>query len=360
MNTRNIDLTNIVLMLFSCALAFVIPFELFLFSYAVLGPLHYLTEITWLKKRDYFTNGKKDYLFLVVLCVIMTMIVLLNAYNNLPIVQRAAYFCVSVFGTGFYNFANVSIFLAFFSALAFVIFKDWVYKVFFIGCAFVVGLFIEQAPPFLIFFGILLPTIIHVFVFTGLFIIHGAMKNRSITGIASVAVFILCAGIFFIWKPAFNFYVVTDYARKAIVMEGKGMINLNVVLLSFLNMGRVTMETLFQSSVGLSIARFIAFAYTYHYLNWFSKTEVIKWHKVPAKWLAVVIGLWIFSVMLYLYDYKTGLMALYFLSLLHVFFEFPLNYRSVIGISQEVAAYTGLRKVAVVKSNGPGPKPRKK
>ena len=110
------------------------------------------------------------------------------------------------------------------------------------------------------------------------------------------------------------------------------------------------METLFQSAVGLSIARFIAFAYTYHYLNWFSKTEVIKWHQVPAKWLATVIALWILSVVLYLYDYKTGLMALYFLSMLHVFLEFPLNYRSVIGIGEELADITGLRKPVVVKN----------
>jgi hypothetical protein len=360
MNTRNIDLTNIGLMLISCALAFVIPFELFLFSYAVLGPLHYLTEITWLKKRDFFASGKKDYILLVVLCTIMSVIVLLSAYNDIPVVTRINAWCISIFGDGFYNFANVAVFLAFFSALAFVIFTDWVYKLFFISAALVVGLVFQHASPFLIFFGILLPTIIHVFVFTGLFIIHGAMKNRSITGMASVAVFILCAIAFFVWKPVFNFYAITDYARKAIIMEGKGMINLNVVLMNLFAMGRATMESLFQSSVGLSIARFIAFAYTYHYLNWFSKTEVIKWHKVPAKWLAVVIALWILSVLLYLYNYKTGLMALYFLSLLHVFFEFPLNYRSVIGISEEAAGFAGLRKAAVVKSKALEARPRKK
>ena len=360
MDTRKIDITNIGLMLISCALAFVIPFELFLFSYAVLGPLHYLTEITWLKKRDYFTNGKRDYVFLTVLCVILTIIVLLNAYKEIPALQNMDDFGVSVFGESFNNFANVAIYLAFASALAFVIFKDWVYKLFFISVALVVGLIIQQAPPFLIFFGILLPTIIHVFVFTGLFIVYGAMKNRSFTGMASVVVFILCGAVFFVWKPVFNFYAITDYARKAIIMDGKGMINLNVVLMNLFSMGRASMETLFQSAVGLSIARFIAFAYTYHYLNWFSKTEVIKWHKVPTKWLAVVIALWIFSVLLYLYSYKTGLMALYFLSLLHVFFEFPLNYRSVIGISEEVVGFAGFGNGAVVKSKAPVAKPRKK
>src|SRR5260370_20780759 len=48
-------------MLVSCVVALYIPFELFLFAYAVLGPAHYLTEISWLHKRGYFTRGEHDY-----------------------------------------------------------------------------------------------------------------------------------------------------------------------------------------------------------------------------------------------------------------------------------------------------------
>ena len=43
------------LMVVSCVVAYLYPFELFLFSYAVLGPLHYFTEISWLHQRGYFT-----------------------------------------------------------------------------------------------------------------------------------------------------------------------------------------------------------------------------------------------------------------------------------------------------------------
>jgi hypothetical protein len=143
-------------------------------------------------------------------------------------------------------------------------------------------------------------------------------------------------------------------------MNGRGFVNLNMAIINLFKMGKVSMELLFQSPVGLSVGRFIAFAYTYHYLNWFSKTEVIKWHKVPAKWLAAVIVLWIFSVLLYVYNYKTGLTALYFLSMLHVFLEFPLNYRPVIGIWDETAVVAGLRKPAVVKSNTTAQVKRKK
>lgn len=65
--TRGINMLNIVLMVVSCAVAFFIPFELFLFSYAVLGPLHYLTEISWLHKRNYYTKGRYDFVWLLVL-----------------------------------------------------------------------------------------------------------------------------------------------------------------------------------------------------------------------------------------------------------------------------------------------------
>ena len=58
-------------MIVSAVLAFILPFELFLFSYAVLGPLHYLTEIGWLHKKNYFAKGKYDFLFLSILCVLV-------------------------------------------------------------------------------------------------------------------------------------------------------------------------------------------------------------------------------------------------------------------------------------------------
>ena len=35
----------------------------------------------------------------------------------------------------------------------------------------------------------------------------------------------------------------------------------------------------FFSEVGIMLMRFIAFAYLYHYLNWFSKTKIIRYTK---------------------------------------------------------------------------------
>ena len=59
MNAKNIDALNIFLILISLIIAYYLPFELFLFSYAVLGPLHYATEISWLDKKNYFVHTKK-------------------------------------------------------------------------------------------------------------------------------------------------------------------------------------------------------------------------------------------------------------------------------------------------------------
>ena len=92
--------------------------------------------------------------------------------------------------------------------------------------------------------------------------------------------------------------------------------------------------------------RFIAFAYTYHYLNWFSKTSVIKWHQVPKKRLIVIGALWIAAVGFYLYNYSWGFNVLFLLSFLHVFLEFPLNHVTMVGIIKEIGGRIGGRKPA--------------
>jgi hypothetical protein len=95
------------------------------------------------------------------------------------------------------------------------------------------------------------------------------------------------------------------------------------------------------NSAVMAVGRFLGFAYTYHYLNWFSKTGVIRWHEIGAGRMAAIGVLWLVSVGLYWYDYATGLAVLFFLSMAHVFFEFPLDARTfadVIGARRPVAA----------------------
>ena len=79
-------------------------------------------------------------------------------------------------------------------------------------------------------------------------------------------------------------------------------------------------------------------AYTYHYLNWFSKTSIIKWHEVSKNRIAVIAVVWLGSLALYAYNYDTGMAVLYFISVLHVMLEFPLDHRTFVGIGRELYA----------------------
>ena len=62
------------------------PFETFLFAYAFLGPLHYLTEISWLHDRQYFSKGKYDFTFLLIIGVVLSIAAFAgkkhSTYNN--------------------------------------------------------------------------------------------------------------------------------------------------------------------------------------------------------------------------------------------------------------------------------------
>ena len=69
--------------------------------------------------------------------------------------------------------------------------------------------------------------------------------------------------------------------------------------------------------------------YTYHYLNWFIKVEVIRWADVPKKRLAAIAALSVASTAFYFYDYELGFAYLLALSLTHVLLEFPLNNVSI-------------------------------
>ena len=91
------------------------------------------------------------------------------------------------------------------------------------------------------------------------------------------------------------------------------------------------------SEIGIKIQVFIAFAYTYHYLNWFSKTTVIGWHKVISKKrLILLLAIWVVSVGFYFYNYYMGFLFLLFLSYLHVLMEFPLNWVSIKEIGKKI------------------------
>ena len=67
---QRIDWPDLAALLLSGVLAAAAPLQVFLLAYALLGPFHYLTEIAWLRKKQfYFREGlisSRSYLLLAV------------------------------------------------------------------------------------------------------------------------------------------------------------------------------------------------------------------------------------------------------------------------------------------------------
>ena len=392
-----INFLNIGLMLITAVFAFFLPFETFLLAYAFLGPLHYLTEISWLHDRQYFTKGKYDFVPLLLIGVALSYATFAKDFD---------------FNIDFFNeFVALNLFekllvLALFSSLLFAFVKNLVVKIIAILFLFI---FIsgwlapenatENSKSTTIFaLTSLVPTLIHVYLFTGLFMLFGALKSRSKTGLLSVLAFIIIP-IYLVYglpvTPKKNY--ISDYGKEAYFADSTGFFNTNVSILrqfdltpnmtykyyinnfvkdsiekqnlilmwkDSLNKDFIIQDQdhpnymksipiadakqgspkenwwslVFFSSAGIMLMRFIAFAYMYHYLNWFSKTEVIRWHKVPKIRFVAVLLLWLTACALYAYNYSLGLSFLFFLSFTHVLLEFPLNMVSIVGIGKETYA----------------------
>ncbi len=327
--TGRIDLINVALLIFSLALAFVIPFELFLFVYAVLGPLHYLTEISWLHDKNYYSQSKKDVILLVVISLALTFLFVAGQQfpewlnDTMEVEQRDV-------------LTSSLTFIAFGSALFMAFIKKPVIRAIGIILTILLALVVNNS---MVFFTVFLPTLIHVFLFTSLFMLYGALKSRSKIGVLTVGLHVLCPFLLYYLFPGETFFGISDGGKQA--YDGSMFKGLNFYILSnyfdtTAFSGMTIENVLYGSRAGIAVMRFIAFAYTYHYLNWFSKTEIIQWHKVPKSRFIMVIVAWVVSVVLYAVDYSLGFQWLFLLSFMHVLLEFPLNYISIVGIFTEL------------------------
>jgi hypothetical protein len=239
------------------------------------------------------------------------------------------------------DYVSPLMYIAFFSAVIMLFVKENMYKI--IGIVLVV-ITAKLSDNFMLFFTVFLPTLIHVFVFTGIFILFGALKSKSASGYVSLVIFLLCPLALIFIMPGMRPMAISNYALKA--YDQFSALNF-YTLQSFTDTtidSNNMVDIIFKSNMGIVLMRFIAFAYTYHYLNWFSKTNIIKWHEVPKMRFVFVIVIWIVSLVLYAVDYKLGFEWLFFLSFLHVLFEFPLNHLSIKGIGAELLGRLGLSK----------------
>lgn len=372
LDTR-INTLNIGLMIMSCIAAFIMPFEVFLFAYAFMGPLHYLTEISWLHDKKYFTKGKYDYIVLLVIGVLITYEYFGFKYHLWPFNTEA-----NLEVTRSWNLGDKLLFLALSGAFVMAFVKNVYIKIisfFFLfllsNLAFAPG---EDGTRndsnFSYIITAFVPTLIHVYVFTGIFMLFGALKARSKWGLWSFVVFLVCPVLLITLFRNYSFIHPTAYGLKAYgsTTSTEGFFDLNQSILGrFFDPREIAQHTpgvdlakdteasvwnaiVYKSQAGILLMRFIAFAYMYHYLNWFSKTEIIRWHKVPKSRFIAVVILWIASVAIYALDYTKGLQWLFFLSFTHVLLEFPLNAFSFVGIFKEIG---------VIRKNGFAPVAKK-
>lgn len=328
LDTNRINYLNICLMLLSCIAAYIIPFELFLFSYAVLGPLHYLTEISWLHDRKYFVEQGHDRRIKtawLVLVLITLAVMLFGMFSEKILHQNLS----PVWEIGLF-------YLVFVTALLLLFVRKVTIGLILIALA-LAALFLTSSSKYYALTAFFLITIIHVFVFTAAFIFYGALKSKSGSGILSLVVFIFCVVSFFVVTPRETIFTAGEFVKNSY----GSFSTLNAELIKFFDLGPGnSLREIYDSKAGLIVMRLIAFAYTYHYLNWFSKTSIIKWHEISRVRTAVIIGFWAISLGVYAYDYQVGMITLYFLSVLHVMLEFPLNHMTFAGIGREIYALT--------------------
>src|SRR6266853_2962659 len=71
---RATDAVHLGLMLSAVAVTYLVPFELLLLSYVILGPAHYFTEISWLHDRKYFLPHRSVPIVLAFVAVIAALI----------------------------------------------------------------------------------------------------------------------------------------------------------------------------------------------------------------------------------------------------------------------------------------------
>jgi hypothetical protein len=313
---RRSDVVHLGLMLAAFGLTYVMPFELLVLAYVVLGPAHYTTEISWLHDRNYFLAHRGHVIALVAIALGAALI---DNASWFGVVMWAALVVCAVL-TATRSPAQGIVLLIVATGLTAIMYRRW---------------------PALAVIGVLLPTLIHVSAFTLIFMGLGAWRARSaaqgwliaiyLTGIAAIVA-----------VPPSAATVIPQFAQIAHAYFG----NVPLALGALFGVGDIRLDG--------RLTGLLAFVYTYHYLNWFIKAEVIRWADIPpTRWL-LVGGVSAASTGLYFYDYALGFSVLLALSLVHVVLEFPLNALAArqladaigIGVMHRFAPARGARRTA--------------
>jgi hypothetical protein len=299
------DAIHLGLMLAALGLTYLVPFELLLLSYVVLGPAHYFTEISWLHDRKYFLPHRSVPIALAVVAVIAALI------------DNASWFGL-VMWLAFVICALLAAATTALQATALAMIAIWLTAV------------MAMNGLSLAVLGILLPTLIHVSLFTLVFMVLGAIRSGSRMQ-AILVLFYLAAIVLLLAEPPSAATQIPAFAKVGHEYFG----NVAPALGRLLGVADLKFDT--------RLTGLLAFVYSYHYLNWFIKAEVIRWADISRARLALIVAASAASTALYFYDYTFGFTVLLALSLVHVVLEFPLNSLALRQLGTAVGQSVALR-----------------
>ncbi len=284
---RIMDAAHLGLMLSALALTYLVPFELLLLAYVVLGPAHYATEISWLHDRKYFLPQRGVALGLAAVAVAAA------------IIDNATWF-------GFVMWTAFVVCVLMAAATT-----AMQTMLLFIGALGLTALMLSQGASLAVL-GILLPTLIHVSLFTLVFMVLGAYRSGQKVQWVLIGIYLAAIALILAMPPTAA-TLVPSFAKAA----NDYFANVAPALGRLFGIPGLSLDN--------RLVALLAFVYTYHYLNWFIKAEVIRWNQMSASRLAIVVSASAASTALYFYDYAFGFTVLLALSLVHIVLEFPLN-----------------------------------
>lgn len=313
----NLDRLNLALILASALLALRWPFETLLLAYAVLGPLHYLTELSWLHDRSYFLPRRRDAWPLAVGGVALILVVASAAAIDKGLPRRMA-----EHGALFALFGLAAV-------LAFV--EGWPRRLLALLALVPACALLAHAGGLADSLAGYLPTVVHVYVFTGLFMLLGTLRRTSRDSVGAMAAYLLCPLLCWLAPVAWS-VAPAPWAERAFTGT---LASINALVLGDAGYA-IDRAALVSAPASVLVTRVLALAYLYHYLNWFSKVEVIGWARMSPRRGVAIGALWAGAVALYFANYLLGFTVLLVLSFLHVVLEFPLNHRALRELGQRL------------------------
>ena len=281
------DAIHLGLMLSALGLTYFVPFELLLLSYVVLGPAHYATEISWLHDRKYFLPQRGIAIALAAVAIIAALI------------DNASWFGFVMWSAFVMSALLAATTTALQSTMLFMV-------------ALVLTAVLLSNGASIAVVGILLPTLIHVSLFTLVFMMLGAFRSGQKVQWVLVALYLAAIALILLAPPNAATLIPSFAAAGHDYFA-----NVGPALGRLFGIPDLRLDT--------RLTSLLAFIYTYHYLNWFIKAEVIRWNAMSRGRLALVVAASAASTALYFYDYAFGFTVLLALSLAHIVLEFPLN-----------------------------------